>query len=147
INSYLKAHTCWPIISCLWCFANNTCSEYPVRWFLPPASMCPLSQARWGLCWLNFEALIIALAVLGGSILISIAVCCCCCCCKKRPLDRDDERFTRKREEIKQRSEERMCDEREFNFNPFQEEQSFPSVKRKGTNTFGKCLKPKGYQR
>lgn len=74
--------------------------------------MCPLSQARWGLCWLNFEALIIALAVLGGSILISIAVCCCCCCCKKRPrgLDRDDERFTRKREEIKQRSEERKVD-------------------------------------
>ncbi|KAF0022668.1 hypothetical protein F2P81_025060 [Scophthalmus maximus] len=61
---------------------------------------------------LNFEALIIALAVLGGSILISIAVCCCCCCCKKRPrgLDRDDERFTRKREEIKQRSEERKVD-------------------------------------
>ncbi|TKS81590.1 Pituitary tumor-transforming gene 1 protein-interacting protein [Collichthys lucidus] len=95
---------------CLWCFTTNNCTEYPVSWLLPPASVCQLSQARWGVCWLNFEALIIAMAVLGGTILIAIAVCCCCCCCcKKRRAgpDRDEERFARKREEIKQRAEER----------------------------------------
>lgn len=59
---------------------------------------------------MNFEALIIVLGVLGGTVLISFIVCCCCCCCCKkrrsRP-DRDDERFVRRREEIKQRADER----------------------------------------
>ena len=32
----------------------------------------------------NFEALIIAMGVIGGIILLAITVCiCCCCCCKK----------------------------------------------------------------
>eukprot|EP00063_Salmo_salar_P068793 XP_014043628.1 PREDICTED: pituitary tumor-transforming gene 1 protein-interacting protein-like [Salmo salar] len=61
----------------------------------------------------NFEALIIAMAVLGGTIIISIAVCCCCCCCcKKRQSgpDRDEERFARRREEIRQRADERKVE-------------------------------------
>ncbi|KAG8010364.1 Pituitary tumor-transforming gene 1 protein-interacting protein, partial [Nibea albiflora] len=36
---------------CLWCFTTNNCTEYPVSWLLPPASVCQLSQARWGVCW------------------------------------------------------------------------------------------------
>lgn len=33
----------------------------------------------------NFEALIIAMSVVGGVILIMLGVCCCCCCrCKKK---------------------------------------------------------------
>lgn len=32
----------------------------------------------------NFEALIIAMAVVSGVLLLAIAVCCCCCCCKRR---------------------------------------------------------------
>lgn len=32
----------------------------------------------------NFEALIIAMSVVGGTILIALGVCCCCCCCKKK---------------------------------------------------------------
>lgn len=31
----------------------------------------------------NFEALIIAMSVVGGMILIMLLVCCCCCCKKK----------------------------------------------------------------
>uniref|UniRef100_A0A3Q0RY33 PTTG1 interacting protein n=1 Tax=Amphilophus citrinellus TaxID=61819 RepID=A0A3Q0RY33_AMPCI len=87
------------LLQCLWCFATNNCTEYPVSWLLPPATLCPLSQARWGVCWMNFEALIIAMAVLGGAILIGIVVCCCCCCCcrKSRP-----SRSAKRREEIKQ---------------------------------------------
>ncbi|XP_008300507.1 pituitary tumor-transforming gene 1 protein-interacting protein [Stegastes partitus] len=111
-SSYKNCDTCVPNAKCLWCFTTNNCTEYPVSWLLPPASVCQLSQARWGVCWLNFEALIIALAVVGGTILISIIACCCCCCCKKRRSgpDRDEERFARKREEIKQRSEERKVE-------------------------------------
>ncbi|XP_051263338.1 pituitary tumor-transforming gene 1 protein-interacting protein [Dicentrarchus labrax] len=109
-SAYKNCDTCVPHAKCLWCITSNNCTEYPVSWLLPPASVCQLSQARWGVCWMNFEALIIALAVLGGTILIGIAVCCCCCCCCKksqsRP-DRDEERFARRREEIKQRAEER----------------------------------------
>ncbi|XP_056237644.1 pituitary tumor-transforming gene 1 protein-interacting protein [Seriola aureovittata] len=111
-SAYKNCDTCVPHTKCLWCFSTNNCTDYPVSWLLPPASLCQLSQARWGVCWLNFEALIIALAVLGGTILISIVVCCCCCCCKKRQPgpDRDEERFARRREEIKQRSEERKVE-------------------------------------
>ncbi|XP_033971518.1 pituitary tumor-transforming gene 1 protein-interacting protein [Trematomus bernacchii] len=108
---------CVPHAKCLWCFTTNNCTEYPVSWLLPPASVCQLSQARWGVCWLNFEALIITLAVIGGVILLSIGVCCCCCCCcrkkrRSRP-DRDDERVIARREEIKQRAEERTVERKE----------------------------------
>ncbi|XP_035020059.1 pituitary tumor-transforming gene 1 protein-interacting protein [Hippoglossus stenolepis] len=115
---YKNCDTCVPHARCLWCFSTNNCSEYPVRWLLPPATVCPLSQARWGMCWLNFEALIITMAVLGGIILIGIMVCCCwccrCCCCKKRGSrpDRDEEILTRRREEIKNRAEERKVDKK-----------------------------------
>ncbi|XP_017291612.1 pituitary tumor-transforming gene 1 protein-interacting protein [Kryptolebias marmoratus] len=111
-SSFKSCESCVPHAKCLWCFATNNCTDYPVTWLLPPASLCPLAQARWGVCWLNFEALIIALAVLGGTILVSIMICCCCCCCKSRSSrpDRDDETFARRREEIKQRSEQRKVD-------------------------------------
>lgn len=61
---------------------------------------------------MNFEALIIALAVVAGTILISISVCCCCCCCRSRRArpDREEERFARRREEIRQRAEERKVE-------------------------------------
>uniref|UniRef100_A0A8C3K8E3 PTTG1 interacting protein n=1 Tax=Calidris pygmaea TaxID=425635 RepID=A0A8C3K8E3_9CHAR len=58
--------------------------EYPVRRVLPRADLCELRSARWGVCWVNFEALIIAMSVVGGTILIMLGVCCCCCCCKKK---------------------------------------------------------------
>ncbi|CAB1334147.1 unnamed protein product [Coregonus sp. 'balchen'] len=99
--------------NCLWCMTNGTCTDYPVSYILPPPAVCKLSQARWGVCWVNFEALIIAMAVLGGTILISITVCCCCCCCcKKRQSgpDRDEERFARRREDIRQRADERKVE-------------------------------------
>ncbi|KAF7646456.1 hypothetical protein LDENG_00187810 [Lucifuga dentata] len=113
-SAHTSCDTCVPHASCLWCFTNNNCTEYPVPWLLPPASVCKLSEARWGMCWLNLEALIITLAVIGGVFLISITVCCCCCCCccKRRQSgpDRDDERYERRREEIRQRADERKID-------------------------------------
>uniref|UniRef100_A0A3Q3VPH6 Uncharacterized protein n=1 Tax=Mola mola TaxID=94237 RepID=A0A3Q3VPH6_MOLML len=70
---------------CLWCFTTNNCTDYPVSWLLPPPSLCQLSQARWGVCWMNFETLIITLGVLAAILIVSIFVCCCyCCCCSLR---------------------------------------------------------------
>ncbi|XP_048880962.1 pituitary tumor-transforming gene 1 protein-interacting protein [Brienomyrus brachyistius] len=106
---------CLENVSCLWCNTNSSCLDYPVRHILPPSSLCQLSQARWGVCWVNFEALIIAMAVVGGTILLSIIVCCCCCCCCRRGQsgpDRDDERLARRREEIRQKSENRKAERR-----------------------------------
>ncbi|KAG9345071.1 hypothetical protein JZ751_009612 [Albula glossodonta] len=99
---------------CLWCQTNSSCMDYPVKHVLPPSSLCKLSEARWGVCWVNFEALIIAMGVVGGTLLLSIIVCCCCCCCRSRPAgpDRDEERFARRREEIRQRSENRKAERR-----------------------------------
>ncbi|KAJ3597762.1 hypothetical protein NHX12_001279 [Muraenolepis orangiensis] len=105
--------TCVQSTQCLWCYTNNTCALYPVGHLLPTPADCPLSHARWGVCWVNFEALIIAMAMLAGSLLIGLSACCCWCfCCRRRRSgpDQDEERFARRREEIKQRSEERNVD-------------------------------------
>uniref|UniRef100_A0A674NNN2 PTTG1 interacting protein n=1 Tax=Takifugu rubripes TaxID=31033 RepID=A0A674NNN2_TAKRU len=71
---------------CFWCFSTNNCTYYPVSWLIPPSSLCPLSQARWGMCWINFEALVITLGVVAGIIVLAVTICCCycCCCCMRR---------------------------------------------------------------
>ncbi|XP_009328865.1 PREDICTED: pituitary tumor-transforming gene 1 protein-interacting protein-like [Pygoscelis adeliae] len=109
--SQRSCEECLKNVSCLWCYTNNTCIDYPVRSILPPSSLCSLSNARWGVCWINFEALIIAIAVVAGLILVSIAVCCCYCCyCRRRSRSRSDEeeeRLARKREERRLQSLQR----------------------------------------
>ncbi|XP_050747438.1 pituitary tumor-transforming gene 1 protein-interacting protein-like isoform X1 [Gymnogyps californianus] len=109
--SHTSCEECLKNVSCLWCYTNKTCIDYPVRSILPPSSLCSLSNARWGVCWINFEALIIAIAVVAGLILVSIAVCCCYCCyCRRRSRSRPDEeeeRLARKREERRLQSLQR----------------------------------------
>uniref|UniRef100_A0A8D1KGE0 Pituitary tumor-transforming gene 1 protein-interacting protein n=1 Tax=Sus scrofa TaxID=9823 RepID=A0A8D1KGE0_PIG len=98
---------------CLWCNTNQACLDYPVTRVLPPSSLCQLSSARWGVCWVNFEALIITLSVLGGSVLLGVAICCCCCCCprkRSRRPDRSEEKAEREREERRVRQEERRAE-------------------------------------
>ncbi|KAM6127488.1 pituitary tumor-transforming gene 1 protein-interacting protein [Phoenicopterus ruber ruber] len=114
---------CLKNVTCLWCASSGRCVEYPVRRVLPPADLCELRSARWGVCWVNFEALIIAMSVVGGTILIMLGVCCCCCCCKKKskkqvsegfPVfsepDKDEERAAREREKRRVRQEERRAE-------------------------------------
>ncbi|KAG8443170.1 hypothetical protein GDO86_011831 [Hymenochirus boettgeri] len=104
---------CLKNVSCLWCMTNNTCLEYPVKTILPPSSLCAMSAARWGACWINFEALIIAMSVTLGIILLSITVCCCYCCyCRKSSYSRmgmeaEEENLIRERERRKQESLQR----------------------------------------
>ncbi|XP_078260584.1 pituitary tumor-transforming gene 1 protein-interacting protein-like [Rhinoraja longicauda] len=104
---------CLRNVSCLWCNSKNKCYHYPVKKILPPKSLCPLSDARWGVCWVNFEALIIAMSVVGGIIILSICVCCCCCCCRKkknRQHDAIDQKMERDKEQRKMRQEERKSE-------------------------------------
>ncbi|NXG06716.1 PTTG protein, partial [Sakesphorus luctuosus] len=107
---------CLKNVTCLWCASSGRCMEYPVRRILPPADLCELRSARWGVCWVNFEALIIAMSVVGGTFLIMLGVCCCCCCCKKKSKkqvlgpDKDDERAARERERRRVRQEERRAE-------------------------------------
>ncbi|XP_043923591.1 pituitary tumor-transforming gene 1 protein-interacting protein-like isoform X2 [Protopterus annectens] len=107
---------CLRNVSCLWCNADKKCINYPVKKLLPPSSLCALSEARWGVCWVNFQALIIALAIIAGLLLIMIFVCCCYCCWCRRRYRRqeleEEERLTREREERKQRAEERSAERR-----------------------------------
>ncbi|XP_064362117.1 pituitary tumor-transforming gene 1 protein-interacting protein-like isoform X2 [Dromaius novaehollandiae] len=109
--SQKSCEECLKNVSCLWCYTNNTCVDYPVRSILPPSSLCSLSNARWGVCWVNFEALIIAIAVAAGLILVSIAVCCCYCCyCRRRHSrrpDEEEERLARNKEERRLQSLQR----------------------------------------
>ncbi|NXY08215.1 PTTG protein, partial [Pteruthius melanotis] len=108
---------CLKNVTCLWCASSRRCMEYPVRRILPPADLCELRSARWGVCWVNFEALIIAMSVVGGTLLIMVGVCCCCCCCKEKSKrqvsegpDKDDERAAREREKRRVRQEERRAE-------------------------------------
>ncbi|PKU44182.1 hypothetical protein llap_5515 [Limosa lapponica baueri] len=109
--SQRSCEECLKNVACLWCYTNNTCIDYPVRSILPPSSLCSLSNARWGVCWINFEALIIAIAVVAGLILVSVTACCCYCCyCRRRSRSRPDEeeeRLARKREEQRLQSLQR----------------------------------------
>uniref|UniRef100_A0A673FSU3 Uncharacterized protein n=1 Tax=Sinocyclocheilus rhinocerous TaxID=307959 RepID=A0A673FSU3_9TELE len=39
------------LFQCLWCISSQKCIDYPVKSILPSHSVCPLSEARWGVCW------------------------------------------------------------------------------------------------
>ncbi|XP_072910607.1 pituitary tumor-transforming gene 1 protein-interacting protein-like [Hemitrygon akajei] len=110
---------CLENIDCLWCFVGEQCMNYPVDAVIPPSSLCPLRDARWAVCWVNFEILIIMISIVGGLILLPL-VCCCCyccfklklCCCRKKSHRPDEEelRLARQREERKRRYEQRKSD-------------------------------------
>ncbi|KAG9477502.1 pituitary tumor-transforming gene 1 protein-interacting protein [Eleutherodactylus coqui] len=102
--------TCLKNVKCLWCNTNRRCLDYPVRNILPPSSLCKLKDARWGICWVNFEAVIITVSVIGGVLILSLVICCYCCCCrrkKNRNSSLETEKSMRENEERRVRQEER----------------------------------------
>ncbi|XP_064613699.1 pituitary tumor-transforming gene 1 protein-interacting protein-like isoform X2 [Liolophura sinensis] len=106
---------CLKFAHCLWCFQDNSCKQYPVGHILPRESDCPLDQARWGICSVNFKILIIAMSCVGGVIILLITSCCIyCCCCRsgkgKKRFMADEAKYERQKEERKRKSEERRSE-------------------------------------
>ncbi|XP_065104994.1 PTTG1 interacting protein b [Paramisgurnus dabryanus] len=117
-NCTVKSNTtcdeCLKIVSCLWCISSQKCIDYPVRNILPPHSVCPLSDARWGMCWVNFQALIITISVIAVVIIIAILVCCFRCCkCENIGSRGNDEHIERQANLRKLRHEERKVEMRQ----------------------------------
>ncbi|CAG5866602.1 unnamed protein product [Menidia menidia] len=102
---------CLRNVSCLWCITTKNCVTYPVKTILPPHALCPLNDARWGLCWMNFQTLIITLAVIGGVIIIAFLVCLFCCCkCEKFGSQRFEAKMAKQATKVKTKQEERRAE-------------------------------------
>lgn len=84
LRSNTSCDECLRIVTCLWCEASKQCIDYPVRNILPPRSVCLLKDARWGVCWVNFQVLMISMSVVGAALVIGLLLCCLCCCCRRR---------------------------------------------------------------
>ncbi|XP_052248462.1 pituitary tumor-transforming gene 1 protein-interacting protein-like isoform X2 [Dreissena polymorpha] len=99
-------------VQCVWCSSSSKCV---LKKNAIPTDECGgLSQARWGVCWLNYEALIIACSVIGGLLILALTVCICCCCCCKRDKSakyaKDDAKNARKKEDMKAKHDERRAE-------------------------------------
>jgi len=86
---------------------------------LPPSSKCTLEEARWKVCWVNLEALIIAVSVIGGLVILSIIIICCYCwCCrggkgrKQKRFEMEDAKFETQKMERRQKQDERRSERR-----------------------------------
>jgi len=101
---------------CLWCNSDKSCQAYPISSVLP-TKLCSLDKARWGVCWLNFEAMIISVSVIGGIIILALTVCICrCCCCRgnnKRRYEKEDARQNAQKMERKAKSDARREERKE----------------------------------
>ncbi|XP_051752718.1 LOW QUALITY PROTEIN: PTTG1 interacting protein a [Ctenopharyngodon idella] len=102
---------CLENVECLWCIPTKKCITYPAKTILPPHSLCPLNDARWGLCTINFQILIITMSVAGALLIIGILVCIFCCCkCENAGSARFDNRMNRKQDKRKTKQEERKAE-------------------------------------
>ncbi|XP_033761391.1 pituitary tumor-transforming gene 1 protein-interacting protein-like isoform X2 [Pecten maximus] len=105
---------CLKMTKCMWCKSKSSCLLYPTGDILPHSSLCPLDDARWGVCWVNFKVLIIVMGCIGGLILLTITICICrCCCCRKNNSDsyaKDEAKVERKKMERKAKSDERRAE-------------------------------------
>ncbi|XP_060939201.1 PTTG1 interacting protein a [Limanda limanda] len=104
---------CLRNVSCLWCITSKSCVTYPVKTILPPHALCPLNDARWGLCWMNFQTLIITLAVFGGIIIIAFFVCLFCCCKCENFGSSSESKIQQQTDKTKTKQEERRSEMKE----------------------------------
>ncbi|XP_041936314.1 PTTG1 interacting protein a [Alosa sapidissima] len=104
---------CLKNVSCLWCIKTKSCVTYPVATILPPHSLCPLNEARWGQCSINFQTLIIAMAVVGGVIILAFFICLFCCCkCENLGSSRFESKMQRQADKRKGKSDTRKAEMR-----------------------------------
>ncbi|XP_058479455.1 PTTG1 interacting protein b [Solea solea] len=110
-RSNTSCEECLKNVTCLWCRPTQQCMDYPVRNILPPGSVCPLTDARWGVCWVNFQILIITMSVLAGVIIIGVLICCFCCCkCERTGNKREDAKVERQTHARKARQKARRSE-------------------------------------
>ena len=84
--------------SCVWCESKQpSCLPYPGS-IIPSSSFCPMSDMRWRTCWVNYEALLIAIGVIGGILLIFLII--TICCCYRRCSQRCNARRERREEQL-----------------------------------------------
>ncbi|XP_056315565.1 PTTG1 interacting protein a [Danio aesculapii] len=102
---------CLAYVDCLWCWTTKRCITYPAKSILPPHSLCPLNDARWGLCSMNFQVLIITLSVAAALLIIGFLVCIFCCCkCENIGSSRNENRFNRRVDKTKTKQEQRKAE-------------------------------------
>jgi hypothetical protein len=101
---------------CFWCESpSEKCILYPIGEVFPN-SKCALQDARWGVCWVNYQVLLIVVCVLAVVIIFTIVTCIYCCCCKinrsltRRRDEQDEETTRRSREEREMKSTERKIE-------------------------------------
>ncbi|KAL3832125.1 hypothetical protein ACJMK2_024015 [Sinanodonta woodiana] len=94
---------------CVYCQSSKKCI---LKKSIIPTDECSLSDAKWGVCWVNYQALIIAVSVISGVIILGIAICCCCCCCGKgkEKLKKFEAKWEKDRTERKARNDERRAE-------------------------------------
>nr|CAB3265308.1 pituitary tumor-transforming gene 1 protein-interacting protein-like [Phallusia mammillata] len=108
---------------CLWCNSKSACMDYPFDHFFPQTSDCSWEDARWGVCWVDFKAMLISVSVIFGVAVIITCCCiakccrcltdcctgiktfCCCGCCSGDTGDRSLRRLERKLEQQAKRNE------------------------------------------
>lgn len=102
---------CLQNTSCLWCLKTQSCITYPVRSILPPQSLCPLNDARWGLCSMNFQILIITVSVVAGVLIIAFFFCLFCCCkCENCGSSSSESRMQRQADKRSTKQEKRKAE-------------------------------------
>ena len=104
--------------NCFFCDADNQCKTYSKGIIFP--DNCPASKARWldcpFCCSLDLQALIIAVCVVGGVILLIMACCICYCCnktCKAmsdRNLSKIEKKIAKQKEALRQKTEARKVE-------------------------------------
>uniref|UniRef100_A0A8C6WYH7 PTTG1 interacting protein n=1 Tax=Neogobius melanostomus TaxID=47308 RepID=A0A8C6WYH7_9GOBI len=110
-KSNTSCDDCLQNVTCLWCEQTAQCIDYPVRNIFPPRSVCPLNDARWGVCWVNFQVLIITMSVLAGALFIAVLICCCCCCkCERIGNKKEDAKVERENRARKSRQKARRTE-------------------------------------
>ncbi|XP_061580477.1 PTTG1 interacting protein b [Cololabis saira] len=111
LKSNRSCAECLEDVACLWCIPTKQCLDYPVRNILPPSSVCPLSDARWGVCWVDFQILIITMSVLAGIVIVAVLICCFCCCkCERKGNKKEDAQVARQTRARKSRQKARSTE-------------------------------------
>lgn len=107
--------TCKECVSnsrCYFCVKNGVCALYPYSKLMPVGECGSLGDMAWGVCWVNFEILIIVMSVIGFLLILSVCIC-CCCCCRKRQIGifaKDQAKYEQQRQELKLRSDLRKTE-------------------------------------